>query len=464
MAEQAQISEDRISNLPDEILHHIISFLPTKLAACTSVLSTRWRYLFASIPNLDFDFDNWNRYFMTSWTLHRNWMYVLTAFMSFVDRVFFLRRRPSLDRCCLRCSHRIDPMRIDRWIQNVLQRSIVELDLSICLDLDLPKELQTSLFTCKTLVVLKLSLPDDCLQSPSRVCLPSLKVLHLKYLYFEDDDFGEWLSVGCPVLEELNVEAKRSLGKKCKLTVSSASLKRLTIQFPIFTRYSAAGSVEIILNALSLLSLTYFCHADIYISYINLPSLTEAGIYFANKASDDNTTTPATCLMKGLSNIQSLNIISYKTLCDLYKEEKMVKSVSLPLFRNMTCLKTSLETNQSFLSLVRLLWYCNYLQTLVINLEHPSNWETDDWFRLEEFGTPYCFLSSLKSIKISLFIWNESGKQVVKYFLMNTEVLEDMRIRLNIYDGKEGWKQELKILKELWMFPRISKKCQVRVV
>ncbi|XP_039002715.1 F-box/LRR-repeat protein At3g59210-like [Hibiscus syriacus] len=42
-------------NLPDNVLFHILSFLSTKDAARTSVLSPRWRYLFvSSISELDF--------------------------------------------------------------------------------------------------------------------------------------------------------------------------------------------------------------------------------------------------------------------------------------------------------------------------------------------------------------------------------------------------------------------------
>ncbi|XP_043690772.1 putative F-box/LRR-repeat protein At5g02700 isoform X2 [Telopea speciosissima] len=46
---------DRITNLPEAVLRHIISFLPTEDAMKTSVLSKRWRYLWTCIPVLDFD-------------------------------------------------------------------------------------------------------------------------------------------------------------------------------------------------------------------------------------------------------------------------------------------------------------------------------------------------------------------------------------------------------------------------
>ncbi|PNX93525.1 F-box/LRR-repeat protein [Trifolium pratense] len=46
-------TEDRISSLPDPILHHILSFLPTKLAATTSILSKRWNPQWLSVPVLE---------------------------------------------------------------------------------------------------------------------------------------------------------------------------------------------------------------------------------------------------------------------------------------------------------------------------------------------------------------------------------------------------------------------------
>lgn len=46
---------DRISDLPDVILHQILFLLPIKSIAQTSTLSKRWRSLWSSFPDLDFN-------------------------------------------------------------------------------------------------------------------------------------------------------------------------------------------------------------------------------------------------------------------------------------------------------------------------------------------------------------------------------------------------------------------------
>ncbi|KAK4391121.1 F-box/LRR-repeat protein [Sesamum angolense] len=50
------MAEDRISKLPDAILQHILSSIDLKQAVQTSILSKRWKSLWCSLPNLDFNF------------------------------------------------------------------------------------------------------------------------------------------------------------------------------------------------------------------------------------------------------------------------------------------------------------------------------------------------------------------------------------------------------------------------
>lgn len=47
--------EDRISRLPDAVLCHILSLIPTKYAVRSSIVSNRWKNIWASVPNLDFE-------------------------------------------------------------------------------------------------------------------------------------------------------------------------------------------------------------------------------------------------------------------------------------------------------------------------------------------------------------------------------------------------------------------------
>ncbi|XP_050289688.1 uncharacterized protein LOC126727820 [Quercus robur] len=46
---------DRISELPEDVLQHILSFLPTKQVFQSTLLSTRWKHVWTTFPILNFD-------------------------------------------------------------------------------------------------------------------------------------------------------------------------------------------------------------------------------------------------------------------------------------------------------------------------------------------------------------------------------------------------------------------------
>lgn len=52
-AKAEEEAPDRISRLPDELIHHILSFNSTKLAVQTSVLSKRWYNVWTTLPHLN---------------------------------------------------------------------------------------------------------------------------------------------------------------------------------------------------------------------------------------------------------------------------------------------------------------------------------------------------------------------------------------------------------------------------
>ncbi|KAI3958111.1 hypothetical protein MKW98_020753 [Papaver atlanticum] len=54
-ASTCSAGEERISRLPDNLIHHILSFIDTKYAVQTSVLSKGWIHVWKSLSFLNFD-------------------------------------------------------------------------------------------------------------------------------------------------------------------------------------------------------------------------------------------------------------------------------------------------------------------------------------------------------------------------------------------------------------------------
>ncbi|KAJ0427741.1 putative F-box domain, leucine-rich repeat domain superfamily, F-box-like domain superfamily [Helianthus annuus] len=51
---------DRLTSLPDDIIHKILSFVSIKRAVKTSVLSSRWRFIWTSMPYLSFSCEDFH--------------------------------------------------------------------------------------------------------------------------------------------------------------------------------------------------------------------------------------------------------------------------------------------------------------------------------------------------------------------------------------------------------------------
>ncbi|KAL1209164.1 putative F-box protein [Cardamine amara subsp. amara] len=191
---------DRISNLPDEIICHILSFLTTNEAALTSILSKKWRNLFALVPNLDIDYDN----FQYSNQGKRDIDGLRKSFMDSIDRVLALQGNSPIKKFSLKCTDAADSVRVDSWISNVLVRGVSELQLSIILDSDSiylsNYRLSPKCFESKKLVKLEIGDGLEIGRFDESVFLPMLKTLVLDSIYV---DTCEFLLHALPALEEL---------------------------------------------------------------------------------------------------------------------------------------------------------------------------------------------------------------------------------------------------------------------
>jgi hypothetical protein len=178
---------DRISFLPDTILCHILSFIPTKQAVATSILSSKWKSLWLSVLTLDFEDKTFKNYI---------------SFQNFVFIAIFSRHTtlPILS-FRFKCSDNNSPDFdfVDNFASFVMQRGIENLNISTS------TKLPSSILNCKTLKVLELeSLKVE--DFSHQMDLPLLETLHLNKVYFEHHKYLVKLLSSCPILEDLQLK------------------------------------------------------------------------------------------------------------------------------------------------------------------------------------------------------------------------------------------------------------------
>ncbi|XP_050383071.1 F-box/FBD/LRR-repeat protein At4g26340-like [Argentina anserina] len=212
---------DRISELPDGILVSILSCLLVKEAAATSVLSRRWRDLWASTMTLNFEDEKNSREFMEVKPniQHRQ----RRNFVSLVDRAVQRHTGPLIER--FRACYFLDSGfagSIDEWVKFAKEKrvQILELEFSAANVKDnytFPHELLglEKGFTGKNLCSGIPSLHSGC-----SLGFKSLKVLNLRHVNVAGEVL-EYLLMNCPV-ERLSVVAAKNL---VDLRVFSPSIK-----------------------------------------------------------------------------------------------------------------------------------------------------------------------------------------------------------------------------------------------
>ncbi|KAG8046918.1 hypothetical protein GUJ93_ZPchr0008g12708 [Zizania palustris] len=104
---------DRLSGLPDEMLHHIISFLSAQEVARTCLLSKRWKELWTSAPCLDIRIDQFGN--------------DRVRFSSFVENLLLFRAPTSLH------AFRLHSFAIDRasyWMDHAIKHNVQVLEFA----------------------------------------------------------------------------------------------------------------------------------------------------------------------------------------------------------------------------------------------------------------------------------------------------------------------------------------------
>ncbi|XVF56955.1 hypothetical protein PTKIN_Ptkin06aG0162700 [Pterospermum kingtungense] len=360
-------SIDRISGLPDSILTHILSFLPTKCAVRTCILSTRWKYLYTSVTSLDFD----DYYHVSS-----------DVFMNFVDKVLFSLDTTYIESFRLVCDGVEEDAyayRICGWISFALQRHVQELHLHIMSG--------------------RGEVPSD----------------------FVDGDSIRRLVSGCLVLEELAIVYFPSQDVS-EINISSPSLKRLTMKCDIDCDAGPDGPdvyPNIVIDAPSLVNLEFTSVLAGSCLIVNLHSLVKADLKDLFDF-EGFSLQFATNLLKGISNIQSLSVspdfLMLFTLCDK----------PLTVFSNLVCVEIGVDDSDDLYEDFEMTDFLESSPNLEILIFAEGIFESVTLNPSKR--VPPCLLSHLKVIEIYSF---GGQMKPVEYFLKNASVLEKVKIQMD---------------------------------
>uniref|UniRef100_A0A0D9XQ96 F-box domain-containing protein n=1 Tax=Leersia perrieri TaxID=77586 RepID=A0A0D9XQ96_9ORYZ len=263
--------EDRIGDLPDEILHHILGYLPAPDAVRTCVLARRWRHLWKSATALrisDCDEDK---------------PVPMEKLQLFVHHLLLLRGRAPLDACELRFGQltNLGVQCVNLWFRHAAMCDVRVLRLSV---------------TRSGLSFMLGGLP--------------LVSRHLAKLELSGVDLGHnFLDFSsCPVLEHLEIVQCILIDAK---NIYSQSLKRLEITRCIFRIYSPTRIY--VPNLLSLWLDDYFFRTPVFEV---MPSLVEGFVkvlgsseHSASCTSDSHGNTHCV-LLQALSQAKKLVLIA----------------------------------------------------------------------------------------------------------------------------------------------------------
>ncbi|KAL3529732.1 hypothetical protein ACH5RR_009054 [Cinchona calisaya] len=474
---------DRISALPDEILIHILSFLSTKIAARTSVLSTRWRYLFASIPDIDFEFELKHYHYCKDKTLIENahsWSFY--AFIFLASKIFMLRNAAPIRKFKLSLGALWGSLvSVDEWFQSALDilisaalsSKVQELKIFIGNSNYTIPLTTVGIFTSKTLVHLELHQHEHLdLDLPNPVFLPNLKVLNMQDVNIVDDSLQRLIK-GSPLLEEL------CLGFSCLVDedkdnnvqvihFSSPSIKKLIIQL-------WRGDCTIVLESNNLESLRYIvlgCDSEPQ-AIINAPNLKSLAYYAppvgVNFSQNLNSLVEATIAVGRLNyQITSQNVIEHlnrvqgvKSLClgEHILEALCNSQDLLPTFKNLTSL--GLQSDGSFEDIDHFLYWKTLpalfekapkLEAFVFHLIQDSASEDMEFECLFLVAFPICCIKQLKEIEFKSFEKNEYEFKLVEYFLRNGTALKKMTVGKHLMPS---------VCKRILSFEKCSEDCQI---
>ncbi|KAH0695269.1 hypothetical protein KY285_022366 [Solanum tuberosum] len=409
------IAKDRISQLPDEVLVHILSFLTVEEAANTSVLSRRWLSLWRYIDRLDFDATKPLDKVALQPKLQKRQM---KKYLRWVSCTLQMCKGQRLDqfRVCfdLNKSARHE---IDKWIEFAFSRNVQRLELDLLKGGDYIRTFEN----CYTFPAWLLGLSDSADFSS---CIPhsnDLQILSLvkqnfkslKVLLFKSVNVTgkvlEFFLHNCPFLETMVVHRSGTL-VNLEVVGPSLKLRHLDIQY--------CYDVESLkICDTNLVTLRTSAGAKLLLK--NVPMLVEVEISsaeFIHFLKDISS-----CLSCVISQLVVLHIHVPHSWCNL-SQEKLVH-YNFPQLTKLKkfVLTTCREEDKSLLGCTSIIRAAPQLKEFELQLISTCSVQTNRECRKAAIK---CRLHHLKVVKLWGFYSGAAHVELVRYFLENAIALE----------------------------------------
>ncbi|CAI9105143.1 OLC1v1004002C1 [Oldenlandia corymbosa var. corymbosa] len=126
------ILEDRISELPDEILSLILSFLTLKEAGRTSILSKRWKHVWKYVPDLDFNAFTTLCEMVTGEDYLDRIIRERPKFVNWVNKVLQSHQIPILNKFRIYCDlHDSFHSELNKWLVHAFDKRVQQLEINL---------------------------------------------------------------------------------------------------------------------------------------------------------------------------------------------------------------------------------------------------------------------------------------------------------------------------------------------
>ncbi|TMW87908.1 hypothetical protein EJD97_019295 [Solanum chilense] len=430
---------DRISYLPDDILHNILSYLYIFDVVQLSILSKRWNYIWRTMPYLNFDINSFG-----CERIDRLWdMGMAEKFKDFINWVLINRCGDSLVCFKLCCGDIFGKRAIFRWVRVVTARDVQELVLDFCPAE--PFELPYCVVTCESLRVLKLRLDGSVLKLSNHFGFYQLKFLHLEKVELSNEHLTSCLFSR---LEKLVLDSC-TFGTMTMLDIVSTSLVYVSL-LNYVNNVEAYNNCIVKISCPNLKVLKYGAPLAKDMIIENLLSIEVVHILFFY--SDDVIKEIGMRLHKMFKNVASTSALKLckGSVVGLYSVFHGVRNFPVTFYK-LKSLKLAVAIDESCMEIMMLLLkHSPNLEVLNLFSDENYGWD-ENWKFHDPSESVLCLESHLKLIQLAGFKNEDKEIELLRFFLKNAQVLEELII---VWDSCSGISEEA--IEEVSNFPRAS--------